>query len=114
VAILTSPPFFDGEEVVVDVRGFDAGAKVWLSECPSVAVASDLGCGAELARQVFIVVDQAGRGRYTFVLSSHAALRGLGETSTPCLADCVLVATEGDGRPHAIGSIVAFVETSTP
>ena len=85
-----------GETVVVTVRGFDIGAKYFLSECATAGDASDGGCGEELAAETFGVTDVTGSGRITFVVSSRARTRPSHPSDTvACRQACVLVATGG-------------------
>lgn len=86
----------NGETVTVRVRGFDIGAKFFLSECATAADANQGGCGEQLAAQPFGVTDVTGSGRTTYVVSTRAGTRAYDKTTTvPCRSGCVLVATGG-------------------
>jgi hypothetical protein len=95
-----------GQAVKVHVTGFGVGGKVFLSECASAAAASDLGCGAQLAAQPFLVTDDSRIGRATFVVSSSASANPLGTGALkPCANRCVIVATLGGGYPFVVAPI---------
>lgn len=92
----------NGQTVTVRVRGFDIGAKFFLSECARSADANQGGCGEQLAAQPFGITDVTGAGRITFVLSSRAGTKAYDVTDfLPCHRGCVLVATGGLGSVFA-------------
>jgi photosystem II stability/assembly factor-like uncharacterized protein len=106
VSVSPSRHLRDGQMVGVRVTGFAVGGKVFLSECASVAVASDLGCGAELAAQPFLVTDDGRTGRATFTVSASAPAGALGTNPLrPCADRCVIVASLGDGYPFVVAPI---------
>jgi hypothetical protein len=83
-----------GESVRVSVAGFPPG-KAYLSECASVADVNPLGCGAQLAAQPFVEVEN-GTGSTIFTVSNQAASNPLSaEPTARCTNQCVLVATSG-------------------
>lgn len=88
------------------VTGLGVGGKVFLSECASAAVASDLGCGAQLAAQSFLVTDDSRAGHATFIVSASASADPLGTGALrPCADRCVIVATLGNGYPFVVAPI---------
>ncbi len=106
VAVTPSSGLRDGQAVHVRVSGFGVGGKVWISECASARDASDLGCGAQLAAQPFLVTDKSRAGQMIFMVSPQAPTRPLNATPTvTCTDACVIVATLGDGFPYAIAPI---------
>ncbi len=96
----------NGETVTVRVRGFDIGAKFFLSECATAADANEGGCGEQLAAQTFGLTDVTGSGRYTFVVSDRAATKANDVTDiVACRNGCVLVATGGLNSSFATASL---------
>jgi hypothetical protein len=96
----------DGQTVQVRVTGFGVGGKVWLSECASASVATDLGCGAQLAAQPFLVTDDTRAGSASLVVRAEAARTPLSANlMSPCTDQCVVVATLGDGYGYAVAPI---------
>lgn len=96
----------DGQAVAVRVTGLGVGSKVFLSECASAAVASDLGCGAQLAAQPFLVTDDSHAGHAPFIVSASASADPLGTDALRGCADgCVIVATLGDSYPFVVAPI---------
>jgi len=98
-----------GQRVNVSVSGFGENGKVFLSECDHAEDASVLGCGPQLAAQPFSVTGSDRSGSASFVVSGSAASKPDDTTSVePCMALCVIVATQGDGAwavtPIAFGS----------
>ena len=72
---------------------------MWLSECASAAVASELGCGAELAGQNLVVTDDARSGHAFVTVHADAPAQQLVATPTErCTDQCVIVATQGEYR----------------
>ena len=100
----------DGEVVQVNVSGFPPG-KVFLSECGAAADANALGCGAQLAAQPFVVIEN-GAGTASFTVTHQAASTPLSpQPSTTCTNQCVLVATSGvppSGARHIQTVTLAF------
>ena len=95
-----------GETVLVTVRGFDIGAKFFMSECATTADANEDGCGEELAAEPFGVTDVTGSGRITFVVSNRAGTRPYDPSDTvACRQTCVLVATGGLGSSFAMAPL---------
>ena len=90
------------------VTGFGVGSQVFLSECATAAVATDLGCGAPpLSQDQFTIVTGGDRsGTSTFTVSRLAASSPM-ETSprVACAGACVLVATLGEGRALVVAPI---------
>jgi hypothetical protein len=105
LTISPSTNLYDGETVEVRVTGFGVGGKVWLSECASGAVATDLGCGRDLAGQLFLVTDDSRAGQSPLVVTAHAAIGPLYATQVPCTNQCVLVATIGVGYSFVVAPI---------
>ncbi|MBI3748901.1 MAG: hypothetical protein HY262_08660 [Chloroflexi bacterium] len=109
MAVSPSTRLTDGQTVEVRVTGFGVGGKVWLSECASAASATDLGCRAALADQPFLVTDVNGAGSARFVVQDsafdRAAFPNPPRVPTPCLDQCVLVATLGSGYAYVVASI---------
>jgi hypothetical protein len=96
----------DGQTVEVRVTGFGVGGKVWLSECASASVATDLGCGAQLAAQPFLVTDDTRAGSASLVVRAEASGKPVSAKSiSPCADRCVVVATLGDGYDYAVAPI---------
>ena len=92
----------DRETVVVSVRGFDIGGKIFLSECATAADANMGGCGEQLAAQPFGLTGVTGSGRYTFTVSNRAGARPYDSADmAACHHSCVLVATGGLGSTFA-------------
>lgn len=92
----------DRETVVVSVRGFDIGGKLFLSECATAADANMGGCGEQLAAQPFGLTDVTGSGHYTFMVSNRAGTRPYDRADmASCRLSCVLVATGGLGSSFA-------------
>jgi photosystem II stability/assembly factor-like uncharacterized protein len=87
----------DGQTVSVSVTGFGVGGIVRLSECSSAAIATDLGCGDQLAAQTMLATDEHRSGSASFVVHLEAADRALGTPDVRCNDQCVLVATLGAG-----------------
>jgi hypothetical protein len=105
---LTVPPashLTDGQMVEVRVTGFGVGGKVWLSECASAADATSLGCGRDLAGQLFLVTDDFRAGSSTFTVSANAPIKYPSATVEACANRCVIVATLGDGYPYVVAPI---------
>ena len=100
----------DGEVVQVNVSGFPPG-KVFLSECGAAADVNALGCGAQLAAQPFVVIEN-GAGTGSFTVTHQAASTPLSpQPSTTCTNQCVLVATSGvpaSGTRHIQTVTLAF------
>jgi hypothetical protein len=108
VAITPSTHLHDGQTVEVHITGFGVGGKVFLSECASAAEATDLGCGAELAAQPFLVTDDGRAGSASFTVRAGADGSPLSVgLLTRCKDQCVLVATIGGGYPF-IATPIAF------
>ena len=106
--VTVSPParLKDGQVVKVSVTGFGVGGKVWLSECASADVATDLGCGVELAAQPFLVTDDSRAGSGELVVRGRASATSLAAgPSMPCADRCVIVATLGSGYPYVVAPI---------
>ena len=93
-----------GQRVTVVVDGFSAERKVFFSECLNRTAASSLGCGEQLAGQLFTITDARGHGTIRLVVTATAAS---GYLSRPraCEGHCVLVATGGDGSAFATASL---------
>ncbi len=109
VTVTPSAGLKDGQGVNVSVSGFGENGKVFLSECDHAEDANVLGCGPQLAAQPFIITRTDRSGSATFVVSVSAASKPYDPTSIePCMALCVIVATQGDGAwavaPIAFGS----------
>ena len=100
----------NSEVVHVSVSGFPPG-KAFLSECASVADVSAEGCGAQLAAQPFVVIEN-GAGTATFTIANQAVSAPLTtEPSVLCTDQCVLVATSGvpaSGTKHIQTASLAF------
>jgi SnoaL-like domain/Neocarzinostatin family len=106
LAISPSAGLRDGQMVQVRVAGFGIGGKVWLSECSSADAATDLGCGVDLAAQPFIVTGDDRAGSASFVVRADAPGRApSGDPPTPCVDQCVVVATMGSGGPYIVSAI---------
>lgn len=106
VTVAPSTGLRAGQTVEVRVTGFGVGGKVFLSECATAASASDLGCGAQLAAQPFLVTDDGRSGSGTFTVAARATTGpGYGDALVPCADRCVLVATLGVGFPFAVAPI---------
>jgi hypothetical protein len=106
VIVSPSTHLHDGQTVEVHITGFGVGGKVFLSECASVAEAIDLGCGAELAAQTLLVTDDSRSGLGSFVVQASAHGKSYtGEPATPCIDQCVLVATIGGGFDFVVTPI---------
>jgi photosystem II stability/assembly factor-like uncharacterized protein len=95
----------DGQTVEVRVTGFGLGGKVWLSECASAADATSIGCGRDLAGQLFLVTDDSRAGSSTFTVSAKAPIKYPSATVETCANRCVIVATLGDGYPYVVAAI---------
>ena len=109
VTVTPSTDLNGGQGVNVSVSGFGESGKVFLSECDHAEDANVLGCGPQLAAQPFIITGTDRSGSATFVVSVSAASKPYDTTSVePCMALCVIVATQGDGAwavaPIAFGS----------
>jgi hypothetical protein len=84
----------DGEVVQVSISGFPPG-KAFLSECAAARNVNALGCGAQLAAQPSVVIEN-GAGTGSFTVTHQAATTPLSpQPSTTCTNQCVLVATSG-------------------
>ncbi len=106
VVVTPSQGLTDGQTVSVRVTGFGVGGKVWLSECASVADASDLGCGAQLATQTLLATDDARAGQATFTVQVHAPSRPVVATpAVPCSGQCVIMATVGSDYAYRVAPI---------
>ncbi len=106
VTVSPATGLLDGETVEVRVTGFGVGGKIWISECASAADATDLGCGAQLAAQPFLVTDNARAGRIAFIVRASAPAQPLAATPIAvCHDECVIVATVGDGYADAVAPI---------
>ena len=77
------PPMHNGEVVHVSVSGFPPG-KAFLSECASPADVSAEGCGAQLAAQPFVEIEN-GSGTESFTVAD----RGRSHASDPT-AECFM------------------------
>jgi len=102
VTVTPATGLVDGENVHVQVNGFPAEAKVWLSECADVSQVNPWGCGVGLPEQPFLITDDNGVAAGTFAVTSVAT--GSAESSapaTPCASNCVLAAVSGvvAGKP---------------
>lgn len=106
VLVTPATNLHDGETVTVQLTGFGVGGKVFLSECATAAAASDLGCGAELAAQPFVVTDDTRAGSTSLVVKSRAASGALASPVVACADHCVIVATVGGGYGFAFAPIV--------
>jgi hypothetical protein len=96
----------DGQIVTAYVTGFGDGEKVWLSECASIAVAGDEGCGQQLPQQTLLVTEAHGAGSTRFTVHSRAAWKPYSPGATKgCARSCVIVATEGGLRVWATEGI---------
>jgi hypothetical protein len=109
VTVTPSTELKSGQRVNVSVSGFGESGKVFLSECDHAEDANVLGCGPQLAAQPFIITGTDRSGSTSFVVSGSAASKPYDTTSVePCMALCVIVATQGDGAwavaPIAFGS----------
>jgi len=109
VTVTPSTGLTDGRSVNVSVSGFGESGKVFLSECDHAEDADVLGCGPQLAAQPFIITGTDRSGSATFVVHRTAASKPYDTASVePCMALCVIVATQGDGAwavaPIAFGS----------
>lgn len=89
----------DGQTVEVSVTGFGVGGKVWLSGCASASAVTDLGCGAQLAAQSFLVTDDTRAGSASLVVRAEAAGEPLSATAQGNRVNKDPVA--GRGRPLA-------------
>ena len=106
VTISPSTHLKDGQTVEVRVTGFGVGGKVWLSECASAAAATDLGCGEQLAGQPFLVTDDRRAGAASLVVRASAPGEALSASrASPCVDQCVVVATLGGGYPYVVAPI---------
>lgn len=109
VTVTPSTELKDGQGVNVSVSGFGESGKVFLSQCDHAEDANVLGCGPQLAAQPFIITGTDRSGSASFVVGESAASKPYDTTSVePCMALCVIVATQGDGAwavaPIAFGS----------
>lgn len=78
----------------MNVSGFPPG-KAFLSQCAAATDVNALGCGAQLAAQPFVVIEN-GAGTGSFTVTNRAASTPLSpQPSVPCTNQCVLVATSG-------------------
>ena len=106
VTVVPSQHLRNRQIVTAYVSGFGDGEKVWLSECASVTVASDEGCGPQLPQQTLLVTDTHGAGSARFTLHSRAAWKPYSANATRgCVRSCVVVATEGSLRVWATAPI---------
>ena len=114
VTVSPGAGLFDDQEVLVTVRGFGVGGKVWLSQCAAVSSANDEGCGQGTPEQTLLVTDDNGSGSVAFQVQSSAATQPNNLTDRdPCVNTCVLVATEGGGYGFAFTSL-DFVGSAPP
>ena len=94
----------------MSVSGFPPG-KALLSECASPADVSAEGCGAQLAAQPFVEIENGG-GTASFTVANQAATTPLTpHPSVSCTNQCVLVATSGvpaSGVRHIQTASLAF------
>lgn len=96
VIVTPAEGLHNGQRVEVAVTGFPhIGEKVFLSECASAAVVNSIGCGDQLAGQVFFLTDDQGSGTTSFVVNSSAATGPLKAPVVPCSTRCVIEATIG-------------------
>jgi Neocarzinostatin family len=103
VSVVPAVGLRSGERVDVELHGFSAGEKVWVSECALRRDVEADGCGKELPEQPFAVTTNHGRGGLKFVVRARAATTAAGRTGSPVYVDCaacVLVATEGRDLDH--------------
>ena len=96
VTVVPATNLRDGQTVEVRITGFGVGGKVYLSECSSAEVATDLGCGAELAAQTLFVTDDSRAAIGSFTVTATAE-QGPFAPSQACADQCVIVATIGGG-----------------
>jgi hypothetical protein len=100
----------NGEVVLVSVSGFPPG-KAFLSECASAADVNVIGCGAQLAAQPFVEIEDGG-GTERFTVSDQAPSAPLiSQPTVVCTTQCVLVATSGknpSGLEHIATVSLAF------
>lgn len=95
VTVTPAVGLHDGQQVEVVVSGFpEIGEKVYLSECGSQTAVNRIGCGEQLAGQIFLLTDH-GSGRTTFVVHHSAATGPLNAPRLACSTVCVLEATIG-------------------
>lgn len=104
-----------GRTVIVWVRGFPHGAKVWLSECASAAKVNPLGCGQQLAAQPFLATNRAGAASGKFTVSAYASARPYFGPLVKCAPTCVLVATSGGvAHPVLAYATISFWQARSP
>ena len=104
VVVTPATGLHDGQTVLVRITGFSVGGKQWVSECSSSAVATDLGCGSELAAQTELVTDNSRTGSASFIVRSHAS-NGPNGSLHSCGTHCVIVVTVGGGYAFALAPI---------
>lgn len=105
VAVTPAGDLEDYEMVDVDVTGFSVGGKQYVSECASVAVATSLGCGAELAAQTPLVTGDDRAGSAGFQVSTKASDGPGRPADRPCTDQCVIVVSLGAGFPFITSPI---------
>jgi hypothetical protein len=105
--IVVSPAggLHDGQTVTVSVTGFSVGGKQSVSECSSVATATDVGCGSALPTQTLLVTGDDRTGSTTFTVQAEAHDKDPGGSLHQCQNQCVLVVTLGVGYPFAVAPL---------
>ena len=84
----------DGQQVRVRALGFRGSHKVFFSECANAAAANTLGCGDQLAAQVFAVTDDGGQATTWLTIHNVGYMKPYDTGgSVQCTDQCVLVAT---------------------
>jgi len=102
VAVAPATALFDDEEVLVTVKGFGIGGKVWLSQCAAASDTNGEGCGQQRPEQTLLVTDDKGGGSVAFQVKSSAAAQPDNLTNLDlCVDNCVVVATLGGGYGYA-------------
>jgi hypothetical protein len=105
VTVMPDSGLRDGQTVRVTVSGFPPG-KAFLSECASLSGANPIGCGAQLAAQPFVVIENGG-GTVSFTVTVRAAMAQLSSATATCTTGCVVVATAGESSSGAGGVATA-------
>lgn len=108
-----SEQLHNGQTVRISIKGFPAGHKVTLAECPSVRVPPSVPCG-RVPAQAVLTPDARGSatGRFT-VEYAPAALSHL-FSQPKCGPVCLLVATSAATPPVSATAALSFASVSLP
>jgi hypothetical protein len=110
ITVTPSHGLSEGQQVMVSVRGFPPGVKLFVSECATPRDANWAGCGPQIAEQSFGLTDDAGNGSVLFTVHSSAATMVNDNVLVPCNGECVVVAHPDVEERVFVLSPIAFAD----